>query len=261
MIDDRMYMSLQKELFLESMSFIHRPGWEVLQEEGLLAFKAATSVPFMNFVYGNFSQDRYRKVKAFYQEKAFFWMLAEDAEEQDLLRQGFVGPDPTFEMEISLLTYRHLAVQGPLEVRKVGSSDEYAWWLNTAALWLALDVAQIDEFFTPWIETGRFIPFLGLYEERPAATSLAYLGHLGASLYCLGTLPEFRRLGLGTAMTNACLQIAQNSGLHRAVLHGSRMGLPMYEKVGFQLMRTWREYAYAQYPNFTELSKAAEKGI
>jgi hypothetical protein len=41
---------LKKELFLESMSLIHEPGWEHLKEGDLIAFKAPVAVPFMNFV-------------------------------------------------------------------------------------------------------------------------------------------------------------------------------------------------------------------
>ena len=78
---------LQKELFLESMSLIEEPGWEVLREGDLIAFKAPVS-PFMDFVYGNVTSNRYKKVKAFYQEKLFLWMLSETQEEQLLLDWG-----------------------------------------------------------------------------------------------------------------------------------------------------------------------------
>ena len=236
---------LQKELFLESMSLIHAPGWEVLKEDDLIAFKAPVS-QFMDFVYGNVTLNRYNKVKAFYQEKPFLWMLSENQEEQLLLDWGFIGPDLTYEMGLNLADYHYHGAHEPIEVREVSSSSkDYLQWINVAAGWLNIDPVLVDQFFTLWIKTGKYIPYLGFYEGQPAATSLAYLGNLGASLYCLGTLPAFRNLGLGTAVTHACLKAAKDKNIAQAVLYGSKMGQPMYKKIGFKLMQTIREYSCA----------------
>ena len=237
---------LQKELFLESMSLIHEPGWEVLKEGDLVAFKASVAVPFMNFVYGNVTLDRYKKVKEFYHKKPFFWLLSETQEEQLLLDWGFTGPDLTFEMGLNLADYHYHNAHEALEVREAHSPEDHLQWINVAAGWLNIDPSLVDQFFTPWIKTGKYIPYMGLYEGQPAATSLAYLGNLGASLYCLGTLPAFRNRGLGTAVTHACLKAAKDKNIAQAVLYGSKMGQPMYKKIGFKLTQTIREYSCAR---------------
>ncbi len=234
---------LQKELFRESMSLIHEPGWELLEEEGLIAFKAAVQVPFMNFVYGNVTLDAYQKVKKFYQEKPFFWLLSKDQNEQLLLEWGFKGPDLTFEMGLNLADYHYPASSTDLEVREIHSAEDLLKWIDVAAGWLNIDPSFVDQFFTPWIKTGKFIHYLGFYEGKPAATSLVYCGHRGAAIYCLGTLPAFRKRGLGTAVTLACLKAAKNKNIDQVVLYGSQMGISMYEKMGFQLMQTLREYS------------------
>jgi ribosomal protein S18 acetylase RimI-like enzyme len=235
---------LQKKIFLESMSLIQEPGWEVFEEGDLIAFKASVSVPFMNFVYGNVTLAQYEKVKAFYEKKPFFWLLSETQEERLLLDWGFTGPDFTYEMGLNLADYQYYSGQEPIEVREVSSySEDYLQWVNVAAGWLNIDPAFVDQFFTPWIKTGKYIPYLGFYEGKPAATSLAYLGNLGASLYCLGTLPDFRNRGLGTAVTHACLKAAKHKNIGQAVLYGSKMGQPMYKKIGFKLMQIIREYS------------------
>ncbi len=238
-------IGLQKELFLESMSLIHEPGWEFLEEGDLIAFKASVAIPFMNFVYGNVTLERYQKVKAFYQDKPFFWLLSESQEEQLLLQWGFTGPDFTFEMGLDLDEYHYPGAHKDLEVSEARSSEDRMNWIKVAAGWLNIDPAFVDQFFTPWIKTGKFIPYLGFYEGQPAATSLAYLGNLGASLYCLGTLPSFRNRGLGTAVTHACLKAAKDKNINQAVLYGSEMGQPMYKKIGFKLLQTIREYSCA----------------
>ena len=237
---------LQKELFLESMSLIYEPGWEVLKEGDLIAFKASVAVPFMNFVYGNVTLDRYKKVKEFYQKKPFFWLLSETQEEQLLLDWGFTGPDLTFEMGLNLADYHYPGAHETLEVREAHSPKDHLQWINVAAGWLNIDPSLVDQFFTPWIKTGKYIPYLGFYEGKPAATSLAYLGDLGASLYCLGTLLSFRNRGLGTAVTHACLKAAKDKNIDQVVLYGSKMGQTMYKKIGFKLMQTIREYSCTQ---------------
>lgn len=237
---------LQKELFLESMHLIHEPGWEFIEEGDLIAFKASVTVPFMNFVYGTVTLDRYKKVKAFYETKPFFWMLSETQEEKLLLDLRFTGPDLTFEMGMNLTDYHDHPANEAIEVRKAFSPEDYAQWINVAAGWLNIDPLCVNEFFTPWVRTGKYIPYLGLYEGVPAATSLAYLGNLGASLYCLGTLSAFRNRGLGTAVTHACLKAAKDKNIDQVVLYGSKMGRTMYKKIGFELMQTIREYSCAQ---------------
>lgn len=233
----------QKELFLESMRLIHEPSWECLEEDNLIAFKTSGAVPFMNFVYGDVTLDRHEKIKAFYQGRPFFWLLAEDQKEQLLRNWGFTGPDLTFEMGLNLAGYQYASTRGAIEVREALSSEDYLEWINVASGWLNIDPVAVDQFFTPWIKTGKYIPYLGLCEGTPAATSLVYLGNLGASLYCLGTLPAFRNRGLGTAVTHACLKAAQNKNIGQAVLYGSKMGQSMYQKIGFKLMQTIREYS------------------
>ena len=194
---------------------MHEPGWDVFQEDDLIAFKSPVP-PFMDFVYGNVTLDRYKKIKAFYQKKPFFWLLSETQEEQLLLDWGFTGPDLTYEMGLDLADYHHPGTHEILEVREVSSPEDHLQWISVAAGWLNMDPSFVDQFFTAWIKTGKYIPYLGFCEGKLAATSLAYLGNLGASLYCLGTLPAFRNRGLGTAVTHACLKAAKDKELVRS---------------------------------------------
>ena len=235
-------IGLQKELYIESMGLIQEPGWEILKAGDLIAFKCSVALPFMNLVYGNITLDAYQKVKDFYQKQSFFWLLSEAQEEQPLLDWGFTGPDLTFEMGLNLANYHYPKASADLEVREAASSEDYQKWIQVAAGWLNVDPLFVDEFFTPWIKTGRFTPYLGSCDGKPAATSLVYCGHLGAEICCLGTLPTFRNRGLGTAVTHACLKRAKDNNVDQVVLYGSQMGKSMYEKIGFQLMQTIREY-------------------
>lgn len=234
---------LQKALFLESMHLMHLPGWELLEEGDVLAFKSPIP-PFMDFAYGTPTAEAFQKLKEFYQQKPYFWLLTEDQNEQPLLEKGFTGPSLTFEMELDLAEYRPIPpTQDVLQVR---SPEDHLQWIQVASQWLKIDLSRVDQFFTPWIQTGRYIPFLGFCKGQPAATSLLYCGQGGAALYALGTVPTFRNRGLGTAVTHACLQTAKDSKIARAVLYGSELGKSLYGKLGFQIVQTLREYASPQ---------------
>ena len=66
----------------------------------------------------------------------------------------------------------------------------------------------------------------------------------GAAIYCIGTLPAFRRQGLGIAVTQASLETAIEQKMPYAVLHGSNMGKLLYEKLGFRVVQIIHEYSF-----------------
>jgi len=53
----------------------------------------------------------------------------------------------------------------------------------------------------------------------------------------LGTIPAYRKRGLGFAVSRHALVEAKKNGYKTALLFASVMGKPLYEKIGF------REYA------------------
>jgi GNAT superfamily N-acetyltransferase len=54
-----------------------------------------------------------------------------------------------------------------------------------------------------------------------------------AGIFCVGTLERVRGQGLGTVITQAAMDAAQNTGTRVAVLQASEQGRPVYERLGF----------------------------
>ena len=75
--------------------------------------------------------------------------------------------------------------------------------------------------------------FIGSMDGVPASISGILLGKKVAGVYNVGTLPEFRMRGLGTALTLACLHEARSEGYNVGVLQSSRMASSVYKKIGF----------------------------
>lgn len=89
---------------------------------------------------------------------------------------------------------------------------------------------------------------LQLYLARlvgaPVAVSQLFLGAGVAGIYCVGTLPQARRQGIGAAVTHAALVDARALGYNLAVLGASELGEPVYRRLGFAVCGGLTEYVW-----------------
>ena len=75
--------------------------------------------------------------------------------------------------------------------------------------------------------------YTGFLDNKPVATSLILLSANAAGIYCVGTIPEARRKGIGAWMTLYPLLQARSLGYKIGVLFASEMGLGVYRSLGF----------------------------
>jgi ribosomal protein S18 acetylase RimI-like enzyme len=70
--------------------------------------------------------------------------------------------------------------------------------------------------------------FAGLYPDllRPSVRRYGYL-------WGVWVAGSHRRLGLGRALTERCVEALRADGCSHALLHAAPMGLPLYEQLGF----------------------------
>jgi GNAT superfamily N-acetyltransferase len=76
--------------------------------------------------------------------------------------------------------------------------------------------------------------YLGLMDGKPAAASMYYLGAGVAGIYFVAALPEVRNKGVGFAITQKPLREAKKLGYRIGVLGASKMGEPVYLRMGFK---------------------------
>jgi GNAT superfamily N-acetyltransferase len=87
------------------------------------------------------------------------------------------------------------------------------------------------------IGVGEDVPwrhYVARVDGVPAATASLFLAANVAGLYFVCTAPDFRRRGLGEAITHAALADARALGFRTAVLGSSPMGHALYERMGFR---------------------------
>jgi GNAT superfamily N-acetyltransferase len=97
--------------------------------------------------------------------------------------------------------------------------------------------------------------YLGLLDGKPASTSGYFLGEGVVGIYFVGTLPEFRQRGAAFAVTQKALKDGRALGYRVGILQASKMGEPVYKRMGF------KEYCrVSSYTWFPESSQAKEQG-
>jgi ribosomal protein S18 acetylase RimI-like enzyme len=90
---------------------------------------------------------------------------------------------------------------------------------------------------------GTLIRFAARAGGTLAGTAALHARHGVAGLYVITVRPEFRRLGIGTALTNAALAAARDRGLPLATLHATAGGEPVYRRMGFTEVGRYRHFS------------------
>ncbi len=77
-------------------------------------------------------------------------------------------------------------------------------------------------------------------EGEDAAAAAVYLHEGVATVGCVGTVPRFRRRGLGGLVTAAAANAGFAEGADTAFLIASELGEPVYRRIGFRTVEDYR---------------------
>ncbi len=124
----------------------------------------------------------------------------------------------------------------PLKIEAVSATATYEAYMSVAPgnrHWVPNLAAATDA------SVGLFV---GYVDSQPVATSRLTCYGETAEITGVQTIEAFRRRGYGRAMTWAAIAEAQRRGCHTIVLTATEMGHPLYLKMGFKDVCSYRTY-------------------
>ncbi|MBN2364751.1 MAG: N-acetyltransferase [Calditrichaeota bacterium] len=84
--------------------------------------------------------------------------------------------------------------------------------------------------------------YLAFYEGIPAGCGTLFPAAGAGGIYYIGTLPQFRRRGVGEAVTRHCVKESCEAGYPLVVLRASDEGELLYRRLGFEEFLRFRLY-------------------
>jgi hypothetical protein len=131
-----------------------------------------------------------------------------------------------------------------IELHEVSSPEDAAdYWRVAVAAYASLGFPP--EVFTFYEDHGGFAAenvraFLARAEGRPAGIAMTIVSGGVAGIYWVGSIEEARGRGVGWAVTAAAVDAGFEMGAEVASLQASQMGEPLYRRMGFETIFSYR---------------------
>jgi len=181
-----------------------------------------------------------------------FWWASDRAQRSDVgkvlegLGLEVAGEVPAMAIDLARLPAGVPVVAG-LQIRRVSGPGQQRVWAAVAAEGTGFPEAAIEQMST--LEASLSDPeylaqprYIGYLDGVPVASSALVPAAGVAGLYAVATLPAARGRGIGNAMTLAAMLDARRRGYRVGVLQASSMGYPIYKKLGFADVYSYRLY-------------------
>ncbi|CEJ90046.1 hypothetical protein VHEMI05855 [[Torrubiella] hemipterigena] len=179
------------------------------------------------------------------------WPAPQPTLEQALLSHGFVVDDDEPAMvanldedEEKLIQMHRLAVAGAgtdFEVTPVEDGDTQAlsdwittWGCGNTPIEVLNDYTVTYKAMLRDLPRSEFSMFVGRVDGQAVGTGIMLYAEGVAAVHYIVTLPEFRRRGIGKALTLHSMMLARRQGYRIAMLTASKDGQGVYEALGFR---------------------------
>lgn len=187
-------------------------------------------------------------MRGYFADTPFAWVVDEtDTAANDTLQNhGFNNIFTGLAMILDLVTPPLCTMPDGVVVRKVADEDELQLFISIVAQTLHHHRDQqeyIARYVVDHAAPGTLHCYLGFYQDRAVAASMAVYHGSTVSLHWVGTLPAYRMQGIGTAMSCQPLVDACNYGCTQAILCATLVGKSMYERIGFRQYATYNFYS------------------
>lgn len=224
---------------------------EILEFDGLLVTNCGQPAPFFNVAFVqrplHSPRESIKRVLGYFEERALPCLICFpphlDPDAEALVAgHGFELAEPHPGMILNPIPA--LPECPPeLEIRLVVGDSELEDFQNTAELGFGMPFSLPQHLASPRFRDHPAVSmFVGYVNGRPASTSCLITTGSVAGVYWVSTLEGFRGRGIGAAISAHAIRIGQSLGCDMATLQASRMGRPVYERMGFEITDEYRNY-------------------
>lgn len=215
------------------------------------AVSAGVPTPTFNrvFVFDPFEKQELRAAIDWFKNRDDpFWVTGERAVEPDI---ESALTDRSYEKSENRQPGMALDLSADLPAPETDAVIELVTNQSELAEW----VTVAESVFDMAAETTRLITsesvlqdealqfLLGRVDGKPATCGILSVHDAVAGLYLIGVEEDFRRRGIGEAMTWELLRAGQERDAEIGVLHSTQMGYPLYEQMGFETEVEFRFFA------------------
>lgn len=223
------------------------PEWEWFEDDDATYFIRDKNAPMYNRVEKtNITSEkadrRILEIKEVFtnRDTPFTWSINPDDKPDDLasrLEKAGLNRDETRSMAIGIKDLRMPRCPEGFTIEVPKSVKEVDAWAR-----LMLDAYGMPSGYTTPIvklmhrasQRDDFLLYTGLLDGLPVATAMIFLNYGVAGVYCIATDPTVRGRGIGSYITAAPLLDAKDMGYEVSILHATRMGYPVYERLGYK---------------------------
>jgi len=160
--------------------------------------------------------------------------LARALEEQGLKKSG---QSPGMSLSLTDWTYKAPSISN-FEIKPIRTTSEFTWFKEIALPAFGLQgetgevFMQVNEMLGLG-EQATLRHYVGFLDGRPAGVVTSFQDGETVGIYNVATAGEYRRRGIGSALTAHAIREGQAVGGKLAVLQSSEMGVSVYRTLGF----------------------------
>jgi GNAT superfamily N-acetyltransferase len=251
-LDDEQLAKIADANYWESFSMLARScGGAVLESDDVLGIRTGLPVPMLNHGLITRKPDdvegSLRALIEFFEEIGVPHILrvregvAPEAEKA-IEAMGFPHSDTTPGMALFPIGDPPPLPDG-LRIETVRDEQQLGQFQEVMSGGFSMPLHLAKGLITPAVlGVSGFESYLGFLDGKAVATSGLYFGDGTAGVYNVGTLPDYRRPGLGAAMTWHAVSRGADRGCTVSILQASVMGKPVYERMGFRTVAPYRTF-------------------
>lgn len=235
------------------MDFGGNAAW-TFRTENCFAMKSNTNLFRFNRVchVNNFSELEVEDIKKHFNKTPFCWAIniCDQQAATILQKHKFIQyPETVSAMSLDTTTIKKENYAPHIRIEEIDKEEEKnikTWTYIIANSFTNYEQSELIKAIYSLLEKGSpsIKLYIGFYKEIPCAAGMIIYHNTIATLHVIGTLPEYRKKGLGYAITHKSLLDASHNGIIQAILLSSTMAQSLYKQLGFQEYTQYYMYLY-----------------